>query len=784
MPRKLIARFLLAILLSPLAAAGQGQESDRSANPAKKPPAPSPTPTPRPTPAPGPSAEDLQRAANQGRSDGQADGYREGLHTGREEGPRRGRYEGERNGYDRCFDEEARNAFESGFRLGLTEGARRGIAEGVDNGSREGARRGDDEGRRDGFADARRAALQSQAAPGRALGLQQADGQATEIAARATQDGTAAGEQEAAERARSEAYPRGREEYRQAQFALRPRLTESFSLARETGRPISRILPAQPLFDAWPLSPGPAPETVWLHHAGSQDNSAPSPEKSSPAFTNRRTPPSFPTPEEQRAYNQAYRLAYNESWRRAYQEEFRRSYRAEYNYAYTRGCDRARRQDFSYKYADGQQRGLAEGHRREYEPNYSAAFEETRRRLYRQAFDETLAAELPRAKQNAFEEARQAAFEERAREIYARAFGLAKEQKYAAAWPTFQAQEFQRGQRDEAEDFARRPLRLLQLQVSETIPDGLYEPGEELRLNLSIRNFSPDSVKPGDFTIIATGGGDAVSGEAKINLGRDIRGLSANLIENALVFSLPESALSDAYTLSLRLFFKGQATDEDRVVLRADFSASLTLSGETRLAEGLPGELRVTVTNQSRLATPEDARVMLRAGASTIEWPVRERLIGALPPGESRTLAFPAIARGYEAEAMLPLDLRIESGARRLGRLTAVQKFAVRNDYQVAILSNLNDLREQGATRLRYEIVNNSSPATARSLQVRVSFLGDNAALFRLPGVNPQYLAPVGKGQRVRFAVPVQVEAANGGGLAQFEIFEEGRPVVTRQIRF
>ncbi len=784
---RLLFCLLTVILVSPLALA---QKPDRAIGPPERQPTATPTPTPRPTPTPGPSAEELRRAADAGRSAGAADGTREGADDGAEDGRRRGQREGRERGYTRCETDERNNNFNRGYQIGLTDGARAGADEGSRAGESDGERKGRDEGERDGLDAARAAAQKTEIERGRTRGFQQADAQTSAIVARAQTEGAAAGDQDALTRARSEDYQKGRDDYRKTQFQLRPRLNETFSLSDGQQR-LSRL----PFTDndnmLWSYLL-PTTTDIWSNHAPSksftvsnQDPDVPAPDKSSPDFSRRRAGPGFPSAEERNAYNQAYNQAYRDSWRRSYNEEFRRAYRADYHYSYSRGCDEARRLDFSYNYREGQQRGYSEGRQREYDQRFRPAFDLAHRRSYQRAYDDSYAAELPRAQRNIFEESRLNAFTEREKEIYDAIFARAKQENFAATYPRYQNQEYSRGKADEATDFTARPLRLVATRVSETLADGAMEPGEDLRLHLSVRNFAAAALRQEDVLLVVNSSDGIVTQETKINLGRDLRAQSVNQISDALDFQLPEYALREDFHLRLKLFYQGRIISEEDIALRGLYATEITLSGSQQLAEGLPRALSVTVKNRSTQTLPENTRVNLRANENNaIELPINESTLGALAPGESRTLEFPLIARNFSDQALLPLDVRIEAGARRLGRHIEERPFSVLNAYRVNISNDVKALRQAGGARLEYQITNNGSLEKGRALQVTVRFVGANAGIFSLPGVNPQYLAPVAQGRTVTFVAPVNVAEANGGGTLEIEIQEEGRPVIIRRIKF
>ena len=785
MKNRLLCCLLTVILASLLALA---QKQDRAIGPPER--QPTPTPTPRPTPTPGPSAEELRRAAEAGRFAGAADGAREGADDGAADGRRRGQREGRERGYTRCEEDERRNNFNRGYQIGLTDGVRAGADEGSRAGESDGERKGRDEGERDGLDAARAAAQKTEIERGKTRGWQQADAQTSAIETRAVTEGNAAGDKDALTRARSEDYPKGRDDYRKAQFQLRPRLTETFSLADAQQR-ISRL----PFNDdgnlLWSFI-SPTAADNWLNHSPSgsfaahgQDPEVPAPDKTSPNFSRRRAGPGFPSAEERNAYQQAYNQAYRDSWRRSYNDEFRRAYRSDYSYSYSRGCDEARFLDFSYNYREGRQRGYSDGRQREYDQSFRPAFDLARRRSYQRAYDDSYAAELPRAQRNIFEESLLSAFTEREKEIYDATFARVKQARFAANYPRYQTLEYTRGQSDEAADFALRPLRLVETKVSETLADGAMEPGEDLRLHLSVRNFAAAALRQEDISLVVDSSDGTVTQETKINLGRDLRAQSVNQISDALVFQLPEYALREDFRLRLKLFYRGRIISEEDIALRGLYAAEITLSGGQHLAEGLPRALSVTIKNRSTQTLPENTRVNLRANENNaIELPVNELSLGALAPGESRNVEFLLIARGFSDKAILPLDIRIEAGARRLGRRIEERSYSVLNAYSINISNGLQGLRQAGSARLGYQITNNGSLEKGRALQVTARFVGENAGIFSLPGVNPQYLAPVAQGRTVAFVAPVNIAMPNEGGTLEIEVQEEGRPVIIRRIKF
>ncbi len=785
--RASLSIFTMLVLLALSGSLLTAQEKDKAIGP----PATKPTATPTPE---GPTPEDLRRAAEAGRADGRADGSREGISLGAREGAERGRREGEQRGFRRCQDNERERAGQRGYQEGLRYGARLGDEEGERAGRGEGERRGQNDGDAGGLSKAGEDARQSEAGPGAASGIKEAEAGSQSVTARAAREGAQAGDNEAAGRARSFDYERGRTAYREEQFQQTPRFSDTFSFTGETRTsPVSRFFVITDDADLWLYVPhdGAAQFSHGVLAAGYQEKpqepemTVPEPETSTPAYSNQRTPPGFATEEERAAYNNAYRTAYQESWREAYHTEFRRAYRADYRYAYDSGCDEARRRNYDGDYHDGEQRGTEEARRRQYDISFRSASETAYRVAYRQAYDTAYAGELPRARSRAFEQARADAYAQRTQEIYDAAFARARQARYDATYPRYQTQEYERGRAVEAADFASRPLRLTATTITETRPDGVVEPGEELRLQIDLRNFGNTPIRREDFTIVAENSGDSSPQQAQIKWARDLRPASRSAMSDALAFYLPETALREDYEVRLKLLYQGRAIDEKTIPLRARYAVEMNLGGDSQLAEGLPRILRVELTNRSTRPTPADARVVLQKAGDIVELPVPEAALGELAPGAVRVVEFPLVARSYEQHISVPLDIRIEAPSRRLGRAVTELSFPVNNAYKVNISSDLKELHQVGASRVAYQITRHTPENNeARALQVSLRIVGDNADAFVWPGPPAQYLAPLRPGAVTNFVAPVQITRANEGGTLEITVLEEGQAVVVRRVKF
>lgn len=749
-------------------------------------------PTPTPTPTPPPSPEAIRQAADEGEADGKADGAREGDETGPRDGRERGERDGDRAGYERCRDVERDKAHDRGREEGMPVGEREGRREGDEKGRDEGERQGTDEGVRQGRADADQTALRDATAPGRQKGVAEADARAGELTREGRADGIKQGDADALSKAKSEDYARGREEVKREKYAEAVVNRDAFSQRGAQG--VGATPPRAPRFLSR-LSGGAG--AFFMNASFNFDGPASAPQdennfsvprpEANPRYTYRREPRGYPAQVLTDAYVRAYRRSYDSAFAAAFYDRFDYTYREARVASYRAGCRRAQGESYEDERRRGYDEAYKESFERERERAYNAAFAAAKDIARNDAYKKTYKETYQGFYDEHFDEVRRDASEQRARQIYLAAHEQAYREKYAQVYPGYRDREHARGRADEEEDFRARPLRLLDAAAVETIPNGLYEPGEPLRLKLSLRNFAGAAIEARDIKIKITA---ATSAETKVLEPeavpvKGLRPKSVTEIGDALGFAPGDDTDGSTVGVLVSVTYQGKPAGEQRVILDSRFVAGLDLAEEPVLAEGLARPLRVRLTNRSRVPTDPALKLSFALRTDSVEAAKADEQIGALGPGESRVVEFPLVARVPADAVQLPLTLTATTGeGRRVGLLASGREVKVSNEYRVSLSGNVGNLRNAGVTRIEYAVRNLSSGATHRALQLTVRAVGPGADNFAVLGFNPHYLAPLERGQVVQFVVPITSKSASAGGVLEFELHEQGRPVVIHRAKF
>ena len=160
--------------------------------------------------------------------------------------------------------------------------------------------------------------------------------------------------------------------------------------------------------------------------------------------------------------------------------------------------------------------------------------------------------------------------------------------------------------------------------------------------------------------------------------------------------------------------------------------------------------------------------------------------MGALAPGEEKTIEFPVIGIASGESVTLPLAAVANLGdqGRRVGALEINPIASITNDYKLMVQSAPASLRMAGLTRVMYTVQNISSGLLLKSMQLKISFSGENKDEFVVIGPNPQFLNPLLQNESLSFEVPVMVQTSNGGGVMRLELSEDGRSVLINQTNF
>lgn len=701
-------------------------------------------------------------ARQQGISDGGFDGAQEGRERGESEGSNEGRERGFLEGRDRCSRDLAQRNYDQGFANGTTQGLNEGDTEGRAAGEAQGRAEGMDQGAADGRARASEAARNASAGPGADRGREQANhSDATE---RGHADGMRAGDQQAHDQATNQDYPAAREAYRRARFATTPQFEDSISLGTTT----NAISSAVTLNEA--------------KQSRAQYRNA------NPDFRYFRPRATFPDANDASTYNASYRQGYIESFGPAYNSTYDMAFRSAHREGEYRGCRIAERQDYSDQFnrgfAEGRQRGHDEGYQRSFESARTTARNAVFPLASSQAYDSSYQGYYDQF----FEAARLQAYQQQVDALYHAAFDESKQAQYNSVYPQYLRQETARAQTDEANDFENRPIRIIAASTQDSNQNGLYEPDENLTLQLRLRNFSQHDVNGSDVMIrIQTSDNRTYVGLGQTTLPRRLRGNSLTAVSNALSFRFPEALVDTATSVTVSVTYQGRDAGSISMELTPKYRLKIELTETPTIREGITTPLHVRVTNQSPLSALGSAIVQLRTNTQIADVSPAQMSVSILNPGESRDLEFTLLGRSDQTEVELALAFEAFNLNERLGALNVNPQVPVSNDYRIEVNQNLASLRQTGLTRISYNLRNVSSRLlfSSLSLEVRVRMResGLETAL-RVLGPNPQFAFPIPQGSLLHFVVPVMVSATNSGGTLDLVVKENGRDVVIHSVAF
>lgn len=770
---------IVSTLLGPVARADQQPGRPGRPTPA---PAPAPTPNPAPAPAPGPTPEQIAAARALGEQDGRAGGIREAEERAPVDARNDGQNLGRSEGYARCEREERAKQQERGYRDGYIYGQEEGNVAGDRQGRIDGETRGRNEGQADGLRRADADAARDATGPGRARGYEEAN--ASDASARGELDGTAAGDQEARATAERNDYPRGRQDYRNERLAEKVESEDSFNQKNPVEGAVSSVKEIAKSVKSWSAWMKAAVGLGEITDAVSDTRATRATQPDNRYFNPSRN---FPSAQENEAYRAGYSTSYNNAFAARYNAMYDELYRRVYERAYEQGCQEARRQDYRQDYNRGYNDGRQRGYADQYQVSYNRAFRATYDAVFRGASDEAYRGSYQRYYDGHFEAARSAAYRERYDALYNAAYGNARTRKFNEMYPGYAQAAYQRGRTDEAEEFRLKPVHLLEAAVTETISNGLYEPGEALRLRLRLRNFADGALAGRDVKVMiqALDSGSAVVSEAEATLVKNLKRKSITSVGEALEFRMNENAVNRSKQFRVSAFYQGRKVGEQVVAVQTKFMIDMGFAESPELKEGLASVLKIKVRNQSTKATDAGLKVTFRSNPDILEVLKDTAAVGALNPGEERVVEFPVIARQGGSSIQVPMVLQSLLGNnRRVGLIDEERRIPLVNDYRIDVGSGARTLRAAGVSRVEYTIRNVGSRLLLKGLQLKVKILGDNAGNFAVIGPNPQYLTPILQGQTISFVVPVLSRDANSGGVLELEVQEDGRTVIISRTEF
>lgn len=709
---------------------------------------------------------DTSGARSAGVLDGRHPGAQEGHERGKVDGQRSGLQEGERAGFDRCFRELKDRNFDAGYADGYRQGDREGSLEGEERGTADGRAKGETEGREDGRRKADQDAAVAASPAGKAKGIEQAN--RSDATARGNADGLVAGDRQAAQRALEVDYPAGRKAYRESRYAEPVENTDEFSNLA-AGANASRFSKLTQAISSARNEVSTLQET-----------------QASPDYRYYSPNPRYGTTEENTAYIQGYREGYNQGFSSEYDSSFRNAQSDALRRGQEIGCREAERRDYREFYARGVEQGRLKGHQDGYQRGYDNAHRVAYRMAFDWARDKAYGETYPVAYERHFENARAHAYAERVNELYEAAFEAARARKFAEVYPRYAEEQQARGRADEARDFAERPVRVLDAEVTETILNGVFEPGEALRVKLQLRNFAPQAVQGKDVVVKleALNSNSAIISQSSVQLRKGLNESSVTTVSELLEFRMNESAANEARAFRLSVWHKGVLAGEQNLTVRSKFWVGTGFES-VELKEGLKTEIKVRLANQGNQPTPV-SKIKLLADTRELEILNPAQDTDVLNPGESRIISYTVIARTTAESVKIPLALTVtDSSGRRIGLLDEDRRAPVSNDYRIALTVATDSLRKAGVTRAYYKVRNTGSRLLYKWLQLKIRVVGtENPDNFVVIGPNPQFLKPLERGETAQFVVPVLVKEDNAGGILELEIMEDGDTAAIHQAEF
>ncbi len=738
---------------------------------------------------------DTRAATSAGTADGNRDGGNEGQARGNSDGVMAGSRDGLAQGRDRCTQDMNRQYYDRGFADGSSQGDREGRGAGHEAGIADGSGRGNQAGAADGRSRADAQARNDSAAPGAARGMDQAN--QSDAGQRGQADGAPVGDRQAQDRANSYDYDRGHTDQRTAfqndavlnndTFSQRAPVTSKSRLslidkvkhlAQAMNINLMGLVGVDKLTDGLNLSDAQVVNSADV----SVNTGYPVPNPDNRYFDDSRR---WPTQEEKAAYGVAYRKGYNDGFRSNYMTMFDRSYQPARAAADQAGCADAQRQDYRPVY----NRGFQEGRDRAYKAAYDAEFASASDAAYRASFPPASAAAYSQAYPSLynqyFEAARAQAYASRVNQIYQANYEQARQARYNQVYPGYAQAAYNRGKVDETADFQARPVRLLTADVLETIPNGVYEPGETLRLKINLRNFIGSVLKGSDVRLqLRSSDNGVVLAESDASLVRDLRSKSVTAVTDALEFRLLESAANRTVHMTLSVLYQGRNVGNQDIALRPQYIADIKLASDISLKEGMPTTVRISVRNQSDVTTDDGFKIGLIWDSSKVLVVNPEVTVGGLAPDQTRIVEFTVIGRTIDTSINAPIAVQALSQGRRIGLTDLSRSVPVLNDYRIELKNSLSALRGNGVVRAQYILKNVSSRFLFKGLQLKIRVLdaqGNVASGVQVIGPNPQYLQPVQRGASVDFVIPLVSQGLPSGGVLELEVQEDGQTVVIHQ---
>lgn len=780
-----------------------------------------------------------------GRAQGAQDATGEAKRLGRIHGLEDGKNRGYRDGYDGCADQMRQEARRNGERQGDRDGTIRASQDGSTRGIEDGQAKGAGDGDADGNVRSDRQARADATPKGTVDGIAEAN--RTDAAARGAADGKVAGDASAKADANANEYQPARDQYKNERYSETIRSEGTIHLGAPSTAAITTTAPAgsakvtkrsfsdtkttstsaliQARIDAVKLvqsatladrptaGPGDPPipdvkptqaaekaiayckantSTVALV-SPTKSTLAPQPRPSgSPRPLPSTTPSPIPAPTSEfekcvDTYKPAYEQGFLSTFKTEYVATYKLAYETQYRPYQEQGCREARKADYRRDYDQAYRRSFDETYRLVFDQVYRTTFDKAYREMFATASAESYDRNYPGHYDVHYAAAKAKAFEARKDQLYAEAFHSAKAAEYATKYPGYKKIVVARGRADEADEFARIPVRLIGIAMKESIKDGVQEPGEKLTVDMDLRNFAetPITANEIDIRAVAKTAGVAIPGSVAI-LTKGLAAKSLTHVIGALDVRLDESALGKTALLEIQISVRGNRLATETIKLTAKTLTTLALLETPVVRLGYPGSVRVRVTNQSSLALPENATLGLTTNMQGVVFSKSSDAVDGLRAGEARDVSFPFNADNYQdgQQVKFVASLNLASG-RRIGLLNESREVPSIQDYQFRMSgSNDNaDLRKKGKERMKIAVKNVSSRQATETLTLTVSITGPNAANFQFVKGNQMAYSPIAPGQESDSdKIVINSRKENSGGTLVFEVREGGRLLgITRQ---
>lgn len=493
-----------------------------------------------------------------------------------------------------------------------------------------------------------------------------------------------------------------------------------------------------------------------------------------------------------------YKAAYTPAWIEAFKANYVAAYNERFEQAFAAAQPAGKAQadamklEFDRTRGSTDRLGLVAAHRDGEAQGYKEVYDVKFPPIYRDRYNQVIGPYTQAVSDRRYNEvyndlynqyfaaARAQAYESHRTALYNSAHQRAELATFNAKYPAYKAAEISRGQKDEAAEFVRVPVRLLKTSISETIDDGVMEPGEKLTVNFSLRNFSDAKIQSAELDIKAQAldqNGAMVQGAIAV-LPRALEAKSITHISQAFDIRLNEAALARATQVRVTFAVRGQAIATETFTLQAKTLTLVQLVGTPEVRLGYRGAVRVRVTNQSTKVLPEAAVLKLQTAIQGVVFEKTTEAVRALQARETVDVEFPFMNNSYGMAQSIPFvaTLDLAQSGRSVGMLNETRSVPSIQDYKITIRrSDLDNMRNNGREGLRFEIANVSNRLATQSLSIEAKIMGPNASLFRFRNGNTLSWSAIRPGNYSSGKFVVFANSRNSGGSVIFTVKEGGK---------